>query len=453
MGNTPPRVSFERQGPVEQLFNYTYQDRLNISEIENIIQKIEGVIYDISPLKDRAEKQVYFVNEIDGFKNTPVLDEFFNKIATKEIEIGPDGDLGEFQDKFSKEFRDHKYDNIEEFFYKVHNKLKEAGENTALFSELIAPFINRPKASSITPDIFKRDKYIDCTPHFKHVAKNVIGINSNLKIVIPCICPIPLELLTGYYSNLQSYSKIKITIKVNDDEFNIKITQQYIQYSYQQFKIVLPIIRNISLGLFRVLHSQFSMNMYQHHEFEDVRNNPKFKQILGRFFTHYVYSPQEIKNIIASNYGMSDKIRIREFIFIPFDEDFDQTLTFEIYQKNKFSSAEEYTSFLNALSPIEVDKFVIRPNKQQIILNPNYFVIEYKLVGNAIYEDNIVFNTDNSLNLDNISIRGLAHIYRYIHTVFNENIFMDERATVAKQFGLELNNQTYGKIIDILNNI
>ena len=113
--------------------------------------------------------------------------------------------------------------------------------------------------------------------------------------------------------------------------------------------------------------------------------------------------------------------------------------------------AEEYQNILNRITPVEFDKFVIRPRKSTILLNQKYFVIECQLIGNNIYEDSSVFNQANSyLNFDNLSINGLSHIYRHVFTVFKTDIgTQQDREKLLNKFGVT----TYEEIINILDAI
>lgn len=458
MGNIEsPVLCTGKQGPVEELYNYKFGKTVDINNTDDIIKNIEGVVYNIAPIKQPLEISPYFIHEINRCENTPIWDEYMSKVMSEVMSgerIKPTNFLY-YPPEVIQELTQYRYGDMDSLWERMKSKAAppaDRGEGMDFLYDTVLSsptgILNLFKQDGETPERIDTDTYIKCQIHQQFNYKKNISVESNLEVIMSSRCPIPIELLICYYQNLQQYKQVKIII----DQLRIIIDDEKIKFKYQDFRMVIPLIRRLSRGLFPNLHDAFTRNMYKIHSGEDVRQNPNFKVVVSQFFSHYVYHPLELAEILTKTWAIKcEKPELPPFVFVPFHENLDQLITFNLALSNTILSAEEYQNILNRITPVEFDKFVIRPRKSTILLNQKYFVIECQLIGNNIYEDSSVFNQANSdLNFDNLSINGLSHIYRHVFTVFKTAIgTQQDREKLLNKFGVT----TYEEIINILDAI
>ena len=295
------------------------------------------------------------------------------------------------------------------------------------------------KVIKVTNGIFNTlracSKYLNIVFPQSHVP--ILYKKARLEITLYNKCIIPLELLVLYYLYCGKYSEVRITIKIQPFKFRIRISDLGIYLVYytdaSKYYIVLPLWAEIYSQLFPMLHTLFNHKMSNSLHWCDTVGTILFSTCVKKFFTYSFYNSWEVLSMIK--YGINIKCLTHSglpHLFVPYDENIKWIFNRSFYTIN------EYTDYKTIQLPNQ--PFVIRCKGPKI-----------DIISKDIYEDNSIFKEDNSIDINNVTIYGLAHVYSYVNSF---SIFeKEDLQKIADRCGLKNDEELQQNIIKMLDRI
>lgn len=293
-----------------------------------------------------------------------------------------------------------------------------------------------------------------CAIWLKQSSNRIPIDKCRLKIVIPCKSIIPLEILTFHYLYVGRFAKVTIKLINSSCEwFKIKMCRSGVTYIYfnseQNFYIYLPIYENISGVLYYLLHTLFNTRMSKNKYVSDTNGCPLFENIVASFFINKTYIPNNVMEIISYGLEIPEKLFCGiegPHLFIPFNTLVSLNQKFTIVFKNDPQIINKLKSFELAGYP-----FVIRSNKNLIEIQHQELVVTFSIIDSETFYDSCIYYEDGRLKLQNLTIKGLGHVYNYIESIHHFD--KTEKQGLAEIFNLNNDDDLYTSIKAYLDTI
>lgn len=248
--------------------------------------------------------------------------------------------------------------------------------------------------------------------------------------------PICFELFVIYHIIESSIKGFSCNINIDGNILEIirrDTMRQHLCIKYKGKQHLLPIGTIISSH--SISHLLENLYEFLYRRYDKTRS---WMDIIKCFFNQQYMNTIKL-HYILNKCGMPET----EYRNISIEHEFE--LSTKIYNFEHLS--KESSSYID-----KIRQFIL--NETNYSMRISAIKGQLSLVNNDILESSSVFGEDNLPRLNNITLYGINHIYRYIDNMF-ENSFAteEEKEKVVSQLGLSRNDNNYIEIINILNNI